>query len=314
MTGEPGIGKTQAPLGVPRTCSTRRGAARPPALARGEVRLLRRVDDVLAVPRPRALVARRPRRRAGDAGAGRAPSQRRAALRRSRPRDQPVPRRDARARPRAGCAGSPGRALAGGAPVPDVRGRAALVAAARGGRAGRRRAGGSALGGRHLVAAPRTAAPRHRDVRAPAGAHAPTGARPPRLATQGGRGAGAPAPDDRDGAGGAVGRRGSRPAPLARRRRHAARTTWRTDPRARRRQPVLPRGARPFARRCGLARPGRGRLALRSRRRGRDPADRREGDPRADRPPRSAAAHGADGCLRPRAGVRAAAPRGGERR
>ena len=125
---------------------------------------------------------------------------------------------------------------------------------------------------------------------------------------------GAPAPDDRDGAGGAVGRRGSRPAPLARRRRHAARRHGGADPRARRRQPVLPRGARPLARRLGLARPGRGRLALRSRRRGRDPADRREGDPRADRPARSAAPHRADGCLRPRAGVRAAAPGGGERR
>ena len=314
MTGEPGIGKTRLLSEFRDVFDEGDVAARPSPLARGQVRLLRRVDDVLAVPRPHPLVAGCPRRRAGDAGARRAPSQRRAALRRSRPRAHSVPRGGARARARAGCAGSPGRALAGGAPVPDVRGRAALVAAARGGRAGRRRAGGSPLGGRHLVAAPRTAAPRHGDVRAPAGAHAPTGARPPRVATQGGRRAGAPAPDDRDGAGGAVGRRGSRPAPLARRRGHVARGHGGTDPRARRRQPVLPRGAGSLAGRFGLTRPGRGRLALRSRRRGRDPADRREGDPRADRPARSAAPHRADGGLRPRAGVRASAPGSGERR
>ena len=80
-----------------------------------------------------------------------------------------------------------------------------LVAAPRGGRPGGRRPRGSALGRRHLVAAPRTAAPRHRRLCAPPRPHPPSGARPPRLAAQGRRRQGASAPHHGDGAGGALG-------------------------------------------------------------------------------------------------------------
>ena len=104
VTGEPGIGKTRLLAELHDLFDAGVAAARPRAVARGPVRVLRRVDAVLAVPRPPAFVARRPRGRAGAAGARRAPPDGRAAVRRSRGRALPVPRRaagaDARARRR----------------------------------------------------------------------------------------------------------------------------------------------------------------------------------------------------------------------
>ena len=73
LTGEPGIGKTRLTAELRRhveDASARRAAA--PAVDRGPVRLLRRVDAVLAVPGSPALLARRPRGRARAPRAARA--------------------------------------------------------------------------------------------------------------------------------------------------------------------------------------------------------------------------------------------------
>ena len=60
-TGEPGIGKTRLLAELRRVFDDAARRARAGAVARGPVRLLRRVDAVLAVPRSAARLARRPR-------------------------------------------------------------------------------------------------------------------------------------------------------------------------------------------------------------------------------------------------------------
>ena len=102
-------------------------------LARGPLRLVRRVAAVLAVPRPAARrVDRSRRRRARAACARRPPPPARAALRRLGGRALPVPRRPARGRARARGGCTHVAALARGAAVADVRGRRPALRAARG--------------------------------------------------------------------------------------------------------------------------------------------------------------------------------------
>ena len=104
-------------------------------------------------------------------------------------------------------------------------------------------------------------------------------------------------------------RRRRRTARRARRARDAAGRARAARARGRGRESVLPRGARPFARRRRSARSHRRRLALRPRRRGRGAADRGEGDPRAPRPALAAGSRPRHRRLRARAHVRAAAAR-----
>ena len=84
---------------------------------------------------------------------------------------------------------------------------------------------------------------------------------------------------------GPLGARGRRASRRARRAGRAPRRARAARAGGGRRQSVLPRGARPLARRRRRARAHGRRLALRPRRRGRGAADRGEGHPRAARPP-----------------------------
>ena len=227
VTGEPGIGKSRLLAELRQLVEARHPGARPGPVDRGPVRLVRRVDAVLAVPRPAAVVARRARRRARAARAGRAPPERSTGSSAARVLEvYPYLGAMLGLYARARRAGAPGRALARGAAVPDVRGRARADRAPRAGRPGRRRARGPALGRRHLAPARRAAARRHGDVRAAARPDDPTRARPPVVARQGGRRARAPAPDARDRARRALGRRRPRAAPRARRRRRRFPRRW----------------------------------------------------------------------------------------
>ena len=96
VTGEPGIGKTRL------TAELRHHVERAPAdqratvVDRGAVRLVRRVDALLALPRPAAVVARRPRGRARAPRPRGAPPRPRRAVRHAGARDLPVPWCDAR--------------------------------------------------------------------------------------------------------------------------------------------------------------------------------------------------------------------------
>ena len=197
----------------------------------------------------------------------------------------PVPRAPPRPAARARDERAPRRALAGGAPVPHLRGRAASARAAGLDRPGRARARGRPLGRSDLAAAGRAAARPDRGGRRPARDHAAPRSRPCVVG----------AARDRRAALAASAR-----APSSSRRCRATPSascvhslvgadTLPADlealpARPRRGQPVLPRGARPLARRLGRAPPRRGALALRPRGRRRGSADGREGDPRAGRP------------------------------
>ena len=108
----------------------------------------------------------------------------------------------------------------------------------------------------------------------------------------------------------ALGRRSSRASRLAVRRGHDPAAPRAADPRRSRGQSVLPRGARRHARRDRRARSRRRRLAIRPRGGDRDPADRREGDPRPDRPALRARSRRSDCGLRVGTALRAAAARG----
>jgi class 3 adenylate cyclase len=90
VTGEPGIGKTRL-LAERTSCSIRAPPARAGTMARGAMRVLRRVDAVLALPGPPACLDRGARGRTGAAGPRRAPPDGGAALRRSFGRDLAVP-------------------------------------------------------------------------------------------------------------------------------------------------------------------------------------------------------------------------------
>ncbi len=101
----------------------RNAATRSRIVAGGSMRVLRRDHAVLAVPRPAAQLDRGPRRRTRAPRPRRAPADGRAAVRSPSRRALPVPRGAPRPHARAGGREAPGRALTGGAPVPDVRGR-----------------------------------------------------------------------------------------------------------------------------------------------------------------------------------------------
>ena len=190
------------------------------------MRVLRRDHAVLAVPRPAAQLDRGPRRRTRAPRPRRAPADGRAAVRSPGRRALPVPRGAPRPHARAGGREAPGRALTGGAPVPDVRGRSrAHRPACRGGPAGRR-AGGSPLGGCHVAPAAPATLRRHGGHRAPAGADIAPGARSPVVASEGGRGPPAPAPGHRPDAGSVVGRRRHASCSMRSSARARSPTTW----------------------------------------------------------------------------------------
>ena len=96
ITGEAGIGKSRLSAevrGLVEAAESPRGAA---AVARGPLRLVRRVASLLAVPRRAARMAGRLARGARAAPARVAAPRGRAPLRRAGARDLPVSRRDAR--------------------------------------------------------------------------------------------------------------------------------------------------------------------------------------------------------------------------
>ena len=180
VTGEPGIGKTRMVHELRRAFGAETPRARALAVAGGPLRELRGLDPVLAVPRPASVVARGRRRRTRAARACRAPSPGRPPHRAASGRARPVPVRPARALPGARGGRAARRALTGGAAVQNVRGRQGDAPPTRGGRPRRRRARGSALGGRDLDPAAAGAYRRHRDRRPARRVHAPSGTRPRR--------------------------------------------------------------------------------------------------------------------------------------
>ena len=255
-------------------------------MARGPVRLLRPGDPVPALPRPAAGMARpaprgAPRTHHPGPGLGPGPPFRRG------PRPGPcggAPRHGAR--PDAGHRRRRGLApLAGSAAAPDFRdrvrpGRPAGSPLARGGGPG-----GPPLGGPDIDPARGATAPGRSRPADPRGArHAPRAGTPELVAPPGGRRGArirfgpdrphAPHPQHRA----LVARRD-------RRRGHAAAGRPATAAGGVRGQPLLPGGARGFARRRGSPRPRRRWVAPRPGRPRRDPPDRREGRPGPHRPP-----------------------------
>ena len=266
-------------------------AARPPAVARGPVRLLRRVDAVLAVPRPAA--------HRGSACSPTSPSSACASRCGGRlerlfgdraARDLPVPRRAARAHARA--RGREARLAELSPEALQYRTfevvRELLARLAEDGPAGRR-ARGPALGGRRPRSSCSSGCSRDtEDAALLLVLDDPARARPPVVAREGGRGPRAPAPDH------------ARSRSRRCRATPAASCSTRSSARAR----------CPTRWSAGSSSPAEGNpffleelvrslvdagALVRERARaggstttvdGRGPADRREGDPRADRPAR----------------------------
>ncbi len=171
--------------GAPRAGPRGAARARPFALARGPVRQLRRVDVLLAVPRPPPVLAGRGARRSRSPRHDRVAPRGRPAVRRACRRTHPVPRRAPGAVVRPRRRRQARRAVAGGRTVPDVRSRAPPDPAPRRGRAGGDGVRGSALGRRHLAAVAGTAVRRHRGPAAADRLHRTTRARPPLVAVEG---------------------------------------------------------------------------------------------------------------------------------
>ena len=295
--------------------AARARGARGEPLARGPLRLVRRVAAVLAVPRSPARRVDRRRR-------PRSPSCASASACDVGSSSSSATRRTSSIRTSAACSRSRSSTRLRRAPsqlspealqwrtfevVGQLFARLARVGAARA------RARGSSLGRPDLGAAPRAAALAGGGGAGAARPVAAARARPPVLGSARARRPRVPASAARDRPR-SSGRRRRRAARGARRARDAAGRARAARPRSRGRESVLPRGARPLARRRRRARAHRRRLALRPRRRGRGAADRREGDPRAPRPSFGAGARPRDGGLRARAHVRAAAARGRPRR
>src|SRR2546428_7592611 len=149
------------------------------------MRVLRRVVALLALPRPDAGVAGGRAGRAGAPGPAEPSAKRGAPVSRPRPRDLPVPGRDAGTGARARRGRPPGRTLTGGAAVPDVRSDGASAGPPRRGTAGGRGARRPPLGGRHLDPAHRAAPRADRGGRRAPDPGPQTGARPSILGGEG---------------------------------------------------------------------------------------------------------------------------------
>ena len=298
---------------APRRAATDRGDDRrgaTGAVAGGALRLLRRVDAVLALPRAPARLARRVGRRSGAALQAAPASRRRSPCGRTWRRALPVPGQRARPDARARRGRAARGALARGAPVSDLRGRRRAAAAARrraaGHRCGRRRA----LDRSDVAALARAVVRSDRGGGRPARRHAASRSRPQSSGLRELAARLYPHRSHELALQALGGDSGARAAPRARGSRRVAGGARAAGARPGRGQSVLPRGARPRSCRLGRPRPLERRLPLRPRDLGRDSRDGRAGDHRAGRPARRGAPEHPDRSLGARKAVRVAAARG----